>query len=38
MVKIDTLDKPYYNKRFIKAVRIKGLESQGPTMAGSGGV
>jgi len=27
MVKIDTLDKPYYNKRFIKAVRIKGLDS-----------
>jgi LysM repeat protein len=27
MVRIDTLDKPYYNKRFIKAVRIKGLDS-----------
>lgn len=26
-VRIDTLDKPYYNKRFIKAVRIKGLDS-----------
>jgi peptidoglycan endopeptidase LytE len=27
MVRIDTLDKPYYNKRFVKAVRIKGLDS-----------
>jgi peptidoglycan endopeptidase LytE len=26
-VRIDTLDKPYYNKRFVKAVRIKGLDS-----------
>jgi LysM repeat protein len=26
-VRIDTLDKPYYDKRFIKAVRIKGLDS-----------
>ncbi len=26
-VKIDTLDKPYYDKRFVKAVRIKGLDS-----------
>lgn len=26
MVKIDTLEKPYYDKRFIKAVRIKELE------------
>jgi peptidoglycan DL-endopeptidase LytE len=26
-VKIDTLDKPYYNKRFVKAVRIKELDS-----------
>jgi LysM repeat protein len=37
MVKIDTLDKPYYNKRFIKAVRIKGLVSQSPAIAGSSG-
>jgi peptidoglycan endopeptidase LytE len=27
MVRIDTLDKPYYHKRFVKAVRIKGLDS-----------
>ncbi|MCX5842301.1 MAG: LysM peptidoglycan-binding domain-containing protein [Deltaproteobacteria bacterium] len=27
MVRIDTLDKPYYNNRFVKAVRIKGLDS-----------
>jgi len=27
MVRIDTLDKPYYNKRFVKAVRIKGLDN-----------
>jgi len=27
MVRIDTLDKPYYNKRFVKAVRIKGMDS-----------
>ncbi|MCX5854748.1 MAG: NlpC/P60 family protein [Deltaproteobacteria bacterium] len=27
MVKIDTLEKPYYDKRFVKAVRIKELES-----------
>jgi LysM repeat protein len=27
MVRIDTLDKPYYNKRFVKAVRIKGLDT-----------
>ena len=26
-VRIDTLDKPYYDKRFVKAVRIKGLDS-----------
>ena len=26
MVRIDTLDKPYYDKRFVKAVRIKGLD------------
>ena len=26
MVKIDTLEKPYYDKRFVKAVRIKELE------------
>ncbi|HUH66718.1 MAG TPA: NlpC/P60 family protein [Syntrophales bacterium] len=26
-VRIDTLDKPYYNKRFVKAVRIKDLDS-----------
>jgi len=25
-VRIDSLDKPYYNKRFIKAVRLKSLE------------
>jgi len=24
-VRIDNLDKPYYNKRFIKAVRVKGM-------------
>lgn len=28
-VRIDTLDKPYYNKRFVKAVRIKGLDGGG---------
>lgn len=28
MVKIDTLEKPYYDKRFIKAVRIKELEDE----------
>ncbi|MGC9977220.1 MAG: NlpC/P60 family protein [Syntrophales bacterium] len=28
-VRIDTLDKPYYDKRFVKAVRIKGLDSGG---------
>lgn len=28
MVKIDTLDKPYYNKRFVKAVRIKGMDNE----------
>ena len=28
MVKIDTLEKPYYNKRFVKAVRIKELEEE----------
>jgi hypothetical protein len=26
MVKIDTLEKPYYDKRFVKAVRIKELD------------
>jgi cell wall-associated NlpC family hydrolase len=25
-VKVDTLDKPYYNKRFVKAVRLKDLD------------
>jgi peptidoglycan endopeptidase LytE len=25
-VKVDTLDKPYYNKRFVKAVRLKTLD------------
>ncbi|MFH1080219.1 MAG: NlpC/P60 family protein [Pseudomonadota bacterium] len=25
-VKVDTLDKPYYNKRFVKAVRLKALD------------
>ena len=25
-VRIDSLDKPYYNKRFVKAVRLKSLE------------
>ncbi len=25
-VKVDTLDKPYYNKRFVKAVRLKSLD------------
>ncbi|MDD5168161.1 MAG: C40 family peptidase, partial [Syntrophales bacterium] len=25
-VKIDSLDKPYYNQRFIKAVRLKDVE------------
>lgn len=25
-VKVDTLDKPYYDKRFVKAVRLKALE------------
>jgi LysM repeat protein len=27
-VRIDNLDKPYYNKRFIKAVRVKGMKSK----------
>jgi cell wall-associated NlpC family hydrolase len=27
-VKIDTLDAPYYDKRFIKAVRLKGLDEK----------
>ncbi|OPY90286.1 MAG: D-gamma-glutamyl-meso-diaminopimelic acid endopeptidase CwlS precursor [Syntrophus sp. PtaU1.Bin208] len=26
-VRIDSLDKPYYNQRFIKAVRVKGMKS-----------
>ncbi|MBM4271418.1 MAG: LysM peptidoglycan-binding domain-containing protein [Deltaproteobacteria bacterium] len=26
VVRIDTLDKPYYNKRFVKAVRVKELD------------
>jgi cell wall-associated NlpC family hydrolase len=25
-VRVDTLDKPYYNKRFVKAVRLKALD------------
>ena len=25
-VRIDSLDKPYYNKRFVKAVRLKSLK------------
>jgi hypothetical protein len=25
-VKVDTLEKPYYNKRFVKAVRLKALD------------
>jgi peptidoglycan endopeptidase LytE len=28
MVKIDTLEKPYYDKRFAKAVRIKELKEE----------
>jgi peptidoglycan DL-endopeptidase LytE len=28
MVKIDTLEKPYYDKRFVKAVRIKELKEE----------
>jgi cell wall-associated NlpC family hydrolase len=27
-VRIDSLDKPYYNQRFIKAVRLKDLEEE----------
>jgi len=27
-VRIDNLDKPYYNKRFIKAVRVKGVKDR----------
>jgi len=27
-VRIDNLDKPYYNKRFIKAVRVKGMKDK----------
>lgn len=27
-VRIDNLDKPYYNKRFIKAVRVKGMKNK----------
>lgn len=27
-VRIDSLDKPYYNKRFIKAVRVKGMKDK----------
>lgn len=27
-VRIDSLDKPYYNKRFIKAVRVKGMKEK----------
>lgn len=27
-VRIDNLDKPYYNKRFIKAVRVKGMKER----------
>ncbi len=26
VVKVDTLEKPYYNKRFVKAVRLKALD------------
>jgi peptidoglycan endopeptidase LytE len=27
-VKVDTLDKPYYDKRFVKAVRLKALDDE----------
>ena len=27
-VRIDNLDKPYYHKRFIKAVRLKGVDDK----------
>jgi len=29
-VRIDSLDKPYYNQRFIKAVRVKGMKGTKP--------
>lgn len=29
VVRIDNLDTPYFNKRFIRAVRVKGLEERG---------
>ena len=33
-VRIDNLDKPYYNKRFIKAVRVKGVEGKSADLKG----
>lgn len=33
-VRIDNLDKPYYHKRFIKAVRLKGIDDKAAQMKG----
>jgi peptidoglycan endopeptidase LytE len=33
-VRIDNLDKPYYNKRFIKAVRVKGIDNKSAVLKG----
>ncbi len=33
-VRIDNLDKPYYNKRFIKAVRVKGFDDKSVKIKG----